>query len=144
MILKDWSRLSNAHPRCSRARVNTIYLNPRVSLSGHYVVILSPTCSPGVGAQITDSALPSFARKGRSKKGTTGRETFSDGQVGGAHGRQGQSGAGGEVGRGRESRAIACDSLCRFLVLTYDSPTLNERGWKKFLLPKSCTSKSDA
>ena len=66
-------------------------LNPRVSLSGYYAVILSPACSPGVGAQKTDSALPSFARKGRSKKGTTGRETFSDGQVGGAHGRQGKA-----------------------------------------------------
>ena len=91
MILKDWSRLSNAHPRCSRAQVKTIYLNPRVSLSGYYVVILSLACSLGVGAQKTDSALPSFARKGRSKKGKTGRETFSDGQVGGAQGRQGKA-----------------------------------------------------
>ena len=102
------------------------------------MVILSLACSLGVGAQNPDSAFPSFARKGRSKKGKTGRETFSDGQVGGAHGRQGKARAGGEVGSGREgeSRAIAGDSLRRLLVLTYDSQTLNERGWKKFLLHK--------
>ena len=35
-----------------------------------------------------------------------------------------------------ESRAIACDFLCPFLVLTYDFPTLNEQSQLKFPIDK--------
>ena len=74
--------------------------------------------------------------KGGAKKGRPEGKLFLMAKWVGRMG--GKARAGGEVGRGREreSRAIACDSLCRFLVLTYDSQTLNERGWKKFLLHK--------
>ena len=69
-----------------------------------------------------------FCKKREEQKKTTGRKTFSDGQVGGA-------GRGRQAGRHGKGE-VACDFLCRFLVLTYDFPTLNEWRQRKFIIYK--------
>ena len=46
----------------------------------------------------------------------------------------------GPAGAGRQAdmgeREVACDFLCRFLVLTYDFPTLNEWSQRNLLVYK--------